>query len=52
MVCLLVYQDMAERMQGWDAFEKDPEFTKYAPTLPQESVRVSVLKPTRHSPMQ
>ena len=52
VVCLLAYKDMTERMKCWDAFEKDTEFNKHTSTLPQESVSVSILKPTRHSPLQ
>lgn len=52
VVCLLAYQDMPERMKCWDAFEKDKEFNKHTSSLPHESVYVSILQPTRYSPMQ
>jgi hypothetical protein len=52
VVVLMAYPDMTERMKAWDAFEADKSWKQHTEGLPQDSVMVSILKPTSYSPMQ
>lgn len=50
VIALLGYADMAERMDIWDKFQKTEAFSKM-PRL-SNSVQVSILRPSKYSPMK
>ena len=52
VIILLAFNDMSERMKCWDTFHEDSDFNRQRPSLPQESVTVSILRPLKYSPMQ
>ena len=52
VICLLAFDDMSKRMECLQNFGKEEEFIKVLPSAPENSIMVSILRPTEYSPMK
>ena len=52
VVVLWAFDDVSKRMECWDNFAKDEEFVKLIPSLPVNSLTISILCPVGYSPLK
>lgn len=49
---ILAFRDISRRMACWEKFSKEEQFLELRPTLPTDSISVSILRPTAYSPLK